>query len=678
MEIKKTACPYDCPDCCGLLVTVENGKAVKVAGDPAHPFTRGTLCPKMAHYERTVHSEKRLTRPLKRIGAKGEGKFIPISWQEAVDTIAARWQDIIATDGAEAILPYSYAGTMGTIQYSAGHAMFFALGATSLDRTICAPAKAHGYRALMGRTLPTAPQEAQHSDYIVLWSISMLATDIHFKHDVDIARKHGAKVVCIDTYATKTAQWADEFICVKPGTDGALALGMLHVIKRDGLADEDFIARYVQGWQELKENVLSRYTPQKTAEITGVPAEQIVQFAHAFAKSEAPFIRLGSGQSRYGNGAMTSRLITCLPAVVGAYGKKGGGMLTSAAGGNAFDKDIIRCPDMEKDGVRHINMIKLGEVLTDKNLQPAIRSLYVYSSNPACTAPEQEKVVAGLMREDLFTVVHERFMTDTARYADIVLPATSSLEHEDIYYSYGQYVVQRGPQIITPVGESKSNWQVMQLLAEAMGLTDDFFQQKEIDLVNHIIESTKSSWPLPIDLSALRSGEPVELPMPENYKLDFRTPSGKIEIFNPQMEPALPDYFPPYYAQDTGDFILINSPDPRILDSSFNEREELTRSGIMVLQLNPADADCLALQTGDKVIAENPQGSAEFVVKISSAVTPGTAVSEGVWWQEYTRCGNTNRLTYARTTDKAAGSTFYDVRINLRPLQKKLDNNQKA
>jgi anaerobic selenocysteine-containing dehydrogenase len=336
-----------------------------------------------------------------------------------------------------------------------------------------------------------------------------------------------------------------------------------------------------------------------------VPAEQITHFAHAFAKAEAPFIRLGSGQSRYGNGAMTSRLITCLPAVVGAYVKKGGGMLTSAAGSNAFDKDIIRRPDMEKDGVRHINMIKLGEVLTDKNLQPAIKSLYVYSSNPACTAPEQEKVVAGLMREDLFTVVHERFMTDTARYADIVLPATSSLENEDIYYSYGQYVVQRGPQIIPPVGESKSNWQVMQLLAKAMGLTDDFFQQKEVDLVNHIIESTKSSWPLPVDLSALRSGEPVELPMPDDYKLDFQTPSGKIEILNPQMEPALPDYFPPHYAQDKGEFILINSPDPRILDSSFNEREELTRSGVMVLQLNPVDASRLQLRAEDKVIAEN-------------------------------------------------------------------------
>jgi len=668
MEIKKTACPYDCPDCCGLLVTVSDGRVIKVEGDKDHPFTRGTLCPKMAHYERTVYAEKRLTTPLKRVGKKGEGKFIPISWAEAIDHIASQWQEIIAQYGAEAILPYSYAGTMGTIQYSAGHALFYALGASSLDRTICAPAKGHGYRALMGKTLPTAPQEAQHSDLIILWSISMLATDIHFKHDVDIAHKQGAKVICIDTYATKTAQYADEFLRVKPGTDGALALGILHIIARDNLADKDFIAQYVQGWQELEEQVLPRYTPAVVEKMTGLSAVSLEAFAQELAKAKAPFIRLGSGQSRYGNGAMTSRLITCIPAVLGAYRHQGGGLLTSTSGSHAFDKDIIRRPDMEKKGVRHINMIKLGEVLTAKNLQPPIKALYIYSSNPACTAPDQNKVMTGLAREDLFTVVHERFMTDTARYADIILPATTSLEHEDIYYSYGQYVIQRGMPIIPALGESKSNWQVTQLLAKAMGLTDEFFQQSELDLVNHFMESTKTAWPLPVDLVQLRSGEPVELPLPENYKLDFQTPSGKIEIFNPRLTPPLPDYLPPHYEEDRGEFILINSPDPRILDSSFNEREELTRSGIMVLQINPEDAQRLNLQDGDKAKGENKRGSAIFTIKVNPLVTLGTAVSEGVWWQEYTLGGNTNRLTSARTTDQAEGSTFYDVRINLHSL----------
>ncbi|SHK65855.1 Anaerobic selenocysteine-containing dehydrogenase [Selenomonas ruminantium] len=666
MEQYKSVCPYDCPDCCGLLVTVDKGKTIEVAGDPSHAFTRGTLCPKMAHYERTVHSSRRLLTPLKRVGEKGKGDFVPISWQEAIDEIAAHWREIIGSYGAEAILPYSYAGTMGTIQYSAGHALFYALGASSLDRTICAPAKAHGYRSLMGGTLPTAPQEAQQSDYIILWSISMLATDIHFKHDVDIARKRGARIVCVDTYATKTAQYADEFICVKPGSDGALALGMLHVLARENLVDEEFIARYVQGWQELKVEVLPAYPPEKAAELTGLSAGQIEDFARSFAAARAPFIRLGSGQSRYGNGAMTSRLITCLPAVVGAYAKAGGGMLTSSSGSHAFDKDIIRRPDMEKNGIRHINMIKLGDVLTDNTLQPPVKSLFVYSSNPACTAPDQNKVLAGLRREDLFTVVHERFMTDTALYADIVLPATTSLEHEDIYYSYGQYVVQRGKQIIPPVGESRSNWQVAQLLAEAMGVDDEFFRQSETELVEKFIASTDKAWPLPVDKEKLAEGEPVELPMPEAYKLNFKTPSGKIEIFNPALERQLPDYLPPHLAEDKEEFILINSPDPRILDSSFNEREELTKGNIMVLMMNPADGQRQHLQDGDAVMAENTQGRAEFTVRLSERVQVGTVVSEGVWWREHTAAGNTNLLTHQRTTDKAEGSTFYDVRVNLR------------
>ena len=665
MEIKKTACPYDCPDCCGLLVTVADGRAVKVAGDPAHPFTRGTLCPKMAHYERTVHSPKRLVTPLKRVGAKGQGKFVPISWEEAIDEIAANWQTIIKTYGAEAIMPYSYAGTMGTLQYSAGHGLFFALGATSLDRTICAPAKAKGYRDVMGATLPTAPQEAQESDFIVLWSISMLATDIHFKHDVDIARQRGAKIYCIDTYATRTAAYADEFICVKPGTDGALALGLMHIMDREKLVDEEFIAAFVQGWQELRTEVLPQYTPEFVSQITGVSCDILESFARKLGKAGAPFIRLGSGQSRYGNGSMTSRLITCLLAVTGAYAHKGGGLLTSASGSNAFDKDIIRRPDMEKPGVRHINMIKLGEALTDTSLKPPVKSLYVYSSNPACTAPDQNKVLEGLAREDLFTVVHERFMTDTALYADIVLPATTSLEHEDIYYSYGQYVIQRGQAIIPPVGESKSNWQVMQLLAKALGLKDEFFARKEEDFIEAFMDSTGTAWPLPVDREKLAAGEPVALPLPADYKLQFKTPSGKIEILNPRIEPQLPDYFPAHSEGDEGGFILINAPDPRILDSSFNEREELTRGNIMTLQINPAEAQRLGLSDGEQVLGKNSLGEAVFTLKVTDKVSCGTAVTEGVWWQEYTRGGNVNRLTSQRTTDKGEGSTFYDVRIDI-------------
>ena len=665
-EIKPSVCPYDCPDCCGLLITVEDGKAVCVAGDPEHAFTRGTLCPKMAHYERTVHSAKRILTPLRRVGQKGEGRFSPIGWDEAIEEIARRWHGIIKEYGAEAILPYSYAGTMGTIGYSAGHALFYALGATSLDRTICAPAKSRGYRDVMGATLPTAPQEAQHSDMIVLWSISMLATDIHFRHDIEMARKRGARVYCIDTYRTKTADYADAFLCPRPGTDGALALAILHVLVRDGLADRAFLKEYVQGADELEQKVLPHYTPEAAAAITGVPAADIRAFAHAYGSARAPFIRLGSGQSRYVNGAMTSRLITCLPAFVGAYAKKGGGLLTSASGSHAFDKNIIRRPDLEQRGVRHINMCELGRALNDIDLTPPIKALYIYSSNPACTAPDQNQVLRGLQREDLFTVVHERFLTDTTRYADIVLPATTSLESEDLYYSYGHYTIQRARAVIPPVGESKSNWQTARLLAKAMHLTDPIFAKTEEDLVEALIASTKKAWPLPLTgeaLQRLRDCHPVDLPLPADYKLHFATPSGKIEIKNPRCQPPLPDYLPPH--KNSEPFHLINAPDMRILDSSFNERDELTRDGIMTLLIHPEDAAARGLQDGDPVRARNQRGHAHFTLKLSDCVNRGTLVTEGVWWQAYTKDGNTNRLTSMRLTDKDGGSTFYDVSIDI-------------
>ena len=665
-EIKPSVCPYDCPDCCGLLITVEDGKAVCVAGDPEHAFTRGTLCPKMAHYERTVHSAKRILTPLRRVGQKGEGRFIPIGWDEAIEEIAGRWQSIIRDYGAEAILPYSYAGTMGTIGYSAGHALFYALGATSLDRTICAPAKSRGYRDVMGATLPTAPQEAQHSDMIVLWSISMLATDIHFRHDIEMARKRGAKVYCIDTYRTKTADYADAFLCPRPGTDGALALAILHVLVRDGLADRAFLKEYVQGADELEQKVLPHYTPEDAAAITGVPAADIRAFAHAYGNARAPFIRLGSGQSRYVNGAMTSRLITCLPAFVGAYAKKGGGLLTSASGSHAFDKNIIRRPDLEQRGVRHINMCELGRALNDPDLTPPVKALYIYSSNPACTAPDQNQVLRGLQREDLFTVVHERFLTDTTRYADIVLPATTSLESEDLYYSYGHYTIQRARAVIPPVGESKSNWQTARLLAKAMHLTDPIFTKTEEDLVEAIIDSTKKAWPLPLTgeaLQRLRDSHPVDLPLPEDYKLHFATPSGKIEIQNPRCQPPLPDYLPPH--KNSEPFHLINAPDMRILDSSFNERDELTNGNIMTLLIHPQDAAARGLHDGDPVRAKNKRGHAHFILKLSDRVNRGTLVTEGVWWQAYTKDGNTNRLTSMRLTDKDGGSTFYDVSVTI-------------
>lgn len=663
MKKYRSVCPYDCPDACGLLVHVDGGKAVKVQGDPDHPFTRGTLCRKMAHYEKTVHSERRLTSPLRRKGPKGSGSFEPIGWEEAISAIAQQWHRIIASYGAEAILPYSYAGTMGLVQRNAGHPFFYSLGASRLDRTICSPAKGYGWNAVMGQTMGLDPHEIQHSDFIILWSLHGLATNLHLMHDINIAKQRGAKVWLIDTYETPSAAVADKVITVRPGTDGALALAMMHVIDRDGMADEEFIASSVQGYDGLKSTVLPAYYPEHVSEITGIAVATIEELAAAYGRAQAPFIRLGSGLSRYGNGAMTVRTITCLPAVVGAWGKTGGGLLSSIAADKVLDTSLVTREDFLKQPTRMVNMNQLGDALHELS-DPPIMSLYVYHSNPAIIAPDQNRVLQGLAREDLFTVVHERFLTDTARYADIVLPATTSLEHSDIYRSYGHYNIQSGRQVINPVGEAKSNWDVFALLAAAMGLDDPFFRLSADDIINMMVE--KAGLALGEEaLRNLQAGLPVKLHLPADYKLRFITPSGKIEIFNPREDDPLPVYNKPY--GDDEPLWLINSPDSRLLNSSFNERDDLTVSNKKILLMNDADAADRALKEGQQVIAHNKRGEITFFLHVTGQVPPGVVVAEGVWSIENSLGSRSvNVLTAQRLTDKGKGSTFYDAKVNVR------------
>ncbi|MGQ9646185.1 MAG: molybdopterin-dependent oxidoreductase, partial [Thermodesulfobacteriota bacterium] len=485
-RIRRSVCPYDCPDTCGLLVEVFEGKALKVKGDPDHPFTRGTLCPKMNRYQDTVHSPLRLSQPLIRKGSKGSGDFRPISWEEAITHIVERWQKIMGQFGAEAILPYSYAGTMGLVQRNAGHPFFYRLGASRLDRTICSPAKEAGWRAVMGDTPAPYPDEVAESDLVILWGINAMATNIHFLHGVKAARRRGAKVWLIETYQNLTSSVVDQTFLVRPGSDGALALGWMHLLVRFDLIDHEFIKAHVQGFGELKERILPDYAPEKVSEMTGLSPETIQSMAKTYGNAKKPFIRLGSGLSRYGNGAMTVRTIVSLPALIGAYGKKGAGCLASTSTSGAFAMNEVLREDFMINKTRIINMNCLGRALNVLN-DPPIKSLYVYASNPAAVAPDQNQVLKGLAREDLFTVVHERFVTDTARYADIVLPSTSSLEHSDLYRSYGHYCIQRAKAIIPPVGESKSNWEVFCLLAQKMGFDEPFFGQTADDLINHLL-----------------------------------------------------------------------------------------------------------------------------------------------------------------------------------------------
>jgi len=663
-NILRSACPYDCPDTCGLLVEVKGGKAVKVSGDPEHPFTRGTLCVKMNHYPKTVHSPLRLTHPLLRTGAKGSGGFRSISWEEAIRRITERWQKIIDQHGSEAILPYSYAGTMGLIQRNAGHPFFHRLGASRLDRTICSPAKDAGWKAVMGETSAPHPDEVAESDLVILWGINAVATNIHFLHGVNRAKEKGAMVWLIDTYQTVTSSVAHQTYIVRPGSDGCLALGLMHLLVRDDLIDHPFLTSHVQGFEELKEKILPDFSPERVSSLTGLPVESIKTMAHAYGRAKNPFIRLGSGLSRYGNGAMAIRTIVCLPAFVGAYGKKGGGCLagTSTAGAFAM-KEVLREDFMAKK-TRTINMNRLGWALNELK-DPPIQSLYVYHSNPAAVTPDQNRVLRGLQREDLFTVVHERFMTDTARYADIVLPSTSSLEHSDLYRSYGTYCIQRAKRAIPPVGESRSNWDVFSLLAQGMGFHEPFFRQTADDLVDHLL-SIPSPMREGIDQEAFLAGKGVEIPLPPDGRTRFKTPSGKIEILNPREFQPLPCYLPPY----EGDypFRLTTAPSLYCLNSSFREREDLRKTEkAMFLQMNPADAVAKGMKEGDAVIAFNQLGEVSFILRITPRVPSCVVVAEGIWWLEHCRgLRSVNALTSQRLTDQGGGSTFYDNTVDVR------------
>ena len=660
---KRSVCPFDCPDTCGMLVQVEDGRAIGVQGDPQHPFSRGTLCPKMRHYEKSVHSPLRLTTPLLRSGPKGSGDFTPISWEQAIETIADRWRGIIAGFGAQAILPYSYAGTMGVIQRNAGHPFFHRLGASRLDRTICSPAKGAGWQAVMGRTATPHPDSAGKSDLLILWGINAAATSIHFLSNAKQVQKNGGEVWLIDTYQTPTASAADRTFLVRPGSDGALALGIMHILARDGLTDDAFIAEQVLGFSELQREVLPDFTPTETSRITGLPVATIELMAKAYGAARAPFIRLGSGLSRYGNGAMTVRCISCLPALVGAYGKEGGGCFPDTSTGAAFAMEQLLREDLMATPSRVVNMNRLGHALNEL-ADPAVKGLYVYHSNPAAVTPDQNAVLKGLAREDLFTVVHERFLTDTARYADLVLPATSSLEHSDIYRSYGTYCIQRAQAAIEPVGESKSNWQVFGLLAKGLGFQEEIFTLDADQLIDQLL-AIPSPMRQGIDLPALEAGRAVELSVARG---GYGTPSGKIEILNSALAMPLPGYLPTHEENGALPFRLMTAPNPYALNATFYEQEDLRKKqGGMQLKMNPEDAAARGLGDGEPVVAWNELGEVTFLLSVTEKIPAGVVVAEGVWWLQFAPGSRSvNALTSQRLTDMGGGSTFYDNSVDVR------------
>ncbi|MGH7421517.1 MAG: molybdopterin-containing oxidoreductase family protein [Candidatus Rokuibacteriota bacterium] len=668
-----SVCPHDCPSQCALQVTVEAGRITDVTGDPRHPFTRGVICGKVHEYAARIYGTTRVLRPLRRIGPKGEGRFEPIGWDEAVDEIAHRWRRVIAQWGAEAILPFSYGGTLGLVQNRAGHPLFYALGASQLDRTICVSTAYAGWRATLGTVTGNDSEQMVDSELIVLWGINASHTHINAMTLVKQARRRGAFVVCVDPYRTPTARQADWHLRPRPGTDGALALGVMHVLIGEGRVDRDYIQRATFGFTALAQHV-KQYEPERVAAITGLAAEDVVAFARRYGATRAAFIRVGIGLSRHDNGGMTCRTIACLPAVTGAYAHPAGGALLASSSAFGLSNAAVERADlMPAPAPRVINMIQLGRALTDPDQAPPVKALYVYNANPASVVPNQELVLRGLGREDLFTVVHEQHLTDTTDYADLVLPATTSMEHTDCYKSYGHFYVQLARPVIPPEGEARSNWEVTRLLARAMGLGNPHFSKSEDDLIREALASGDPSVAgitlerLEVERSMrLRVGRPY-LPFADGAA----TPSGKVEFLSESLAreglPALPTYTPlvegPDHAELTRRYPLqcIVPPNRFFLNSSFSQSELLRRRqrGPAVL-LHPADGAARGIQSGDTVLVRSARGEARFTAELTDDTREGVAVVEGIWWNKHQAGGRgVNALTDDRTTDMGGGPVFH-------------------
>jgi anaerobic selenocysteine-containing dehydrogenase len=668
----RSVCPHDCPSCCSLDVTVEGGRIAAVAGSD-HPFTQSVICGKVREYAERVHSPLRIARPLRRVGAKGEGRFEPISWDAAVAEIAERWRAVIAAHGGEAILPFSYAGSMGQVQYYAGHPLFHALGASLLDRTICVATAYAGWRATVGAITGNDSEQMVGADLVVLWGINAAYSTINVMTLVKQARARGAYVVAIDPYRTPTAQQADEHLMVRPGTDGALALAVMHVLVDEDRVDRDYLARATVGFEPLARHVKD-WPPERVASITGVPAETIVAFARRYGATRASFVRIGIGISRHDNGGMTCRTLACLPALTGAYADPHGGALLSSGGAAGFGLAALERADLlPRPAPRVINMIQLGRALTDPALAPPIKALYVYSSNPASVCPNQTLVMRGLAREDLFTVVHEQVMTDTARWADIVLPATTSMEHEDVYRSYGQFYVQLARPVLPPLGEARSNWEVCGLLARALGVAVDHYAKTPEALIREVLARGDSSV-RGISYERLAAEGSVRLNLPRPY-MPFAdgapTSSGKVELFSERLArlglPALPTWMPliegPAARVLAARYPLqcIVPPNRFFLNSSFSQSELLRRrQGTPTVMLSPADAADRAIRDGDSVRVESPRGAAAFTARVTDDTRAGVVVIEGLWWHRFHPGGQgVNFLTDDRVTDMGGGPALH-------------------
>jgi anaerobic selenocysteine-containing dehydrogenase len=700
-----SVCSLDCPDSCGVLVTIDDaGKAVRVQGDPNHPVTQGFLCGKVAKYLDRVYAPDRLLYPMRRKKGVAKGPlpqgreaeaFERIGWDEALDVIASRLQQISDQFGPESILPYSYAGTIGVLGYGSMDRRFFhRLGASQLDRTICSTAGGDALISVYGRKLGTDTEDFRRARYIIAWGANVHGNNIHLWPMIEEARRNGAKLVVIDPYRTKTARLADWHISINPGTDAALALGMMHILIRDELYDREYVAQHTHGFEQLKERA-AEYTPERVAAWTGVSAADVERLAHEYATVTPAAIRVNYGIQRSENGGTAARAVMMLPALTGAWTQRGGGLQLSTSGAFPWDKKTIERPDLMDASplgrpARVVNMSLLGQALTELD-NPRVQAMFVYNSNPAAIAPDQTQVLKGMAREDLFTVVHEQFFTDTADYADIVLPATTFLEHKDVQGAYGHYYVQISNQAIEPPGEARSNVWMFSQLAQRMGFTEPCFADTPDDLIAQALWKGKPqpAWLDGISAEALdAAGGHIRLKFEEEASGGlflpfsggrFGTPSGKVEFYSESLAAQgldpLPGFVPPVESRNGEmegyplEFL------PRKADNYMNStfanlpaHQKMEHGYRATLEIHAADAGARGIADGDAVEVFNARGRIELTALVGEAVPRGVVASRLSWNKLSPGGHNVNLLTSQRLTDIGGGPTFYSTLVEVKKL----------
>jgi anaerobic selenocysteine-containing dehydrogenase len=685
-----SACPHDCPDACSVLVTIQDGRATRIEGNPDHPVTRGFLCGKVAKYLDRVYSPDRLLYPMRRVSAKGTSgvaAFERISWNEALEEIARKLKAVAAEFGSEAILPFSYGGTLGQIHGNGMDRRFFhRLGASQLDRTICSEAGGVALASVYGAKYGVEPEDYRHARYIIAWGANIHGNNIHLWPFVEEARRNGARLVVIDPFRTRTARTADWHLAIRPGTDVALALGLMNYIIEHKLHDKAFVAAYTTGFEELRKRA-AEFTPQRVAEITGLAAEDVERLAREYASTSPAVIRLNYGVQRSENGGMAVRAVAMLPVITGAWTQQGGGLTLSTSGAFALNKQALRREDLMTlvlgRAARTLNMNELGKLLTDASLTPQVKALFVYNSNPAAVCPNHNLVVEGLKRKDLFTVVHEQFLTDTTDYADIVLPATTFLENKELVTSYGHMHLQLADQAIEPMGESCSNTELFRRLAARMGLDDAALRASDEELIDDVLD-TGHEFLKGITRERLEREHSVALNVPRTdgvylpFAKGFATASGRAELYSEALAAAGLDpvvtYVPPAesrhgkHAQSFPLELLARKHD-NFLNSTFCNlpgHQKMERR--FELQMNSVDAASRGIAEGDSLRVYNGRGDVHLRARVDDSVPPGVVAAYLDWARSSPGGKNINALTSDRLTDMGRGATFYSALVEVEKL----------